>query len=1755
MADSKDKIKLVGDTEIEWYNNVSSYLYKNDKKDFRDDTLVGKYRTYNDKFRDITSQKDHGALRINDLWFSIPPQSISIQMTENSIDVPQIRSKHSVKLNTGYGEVAVSLDLVFTDNPILGYSVDEEIMYKLLPLMTQLRTMPFVQVENEFIQERLLDIARNQLQVSQKDIDAQTAIRGKDSDIMLTYISHSISTVQESPRIIQLSLQFSLFNYLPFMSSVRYVKDYDRDGSNQLIRDPQYDKLMRPKEFVYDPFESKPFYEFYAGEMKRSQLILEQNDFSSYSHSGHSQNIELTYFTYTELRRSLVPAKYGVQLKTAKKNYGATTLLQNKTQNPSTYSGVYPTNGKLTSKFGEDRGDHKHNGIDIAAEKNTPIFCVFGDGVIDSVKYNNGNAGNSINIKHADGYMTKYFHMNSFADGMKKGLVVKRNTIIGYVGNTGRSDGNHLHYEVWQNSIPINPVGKQMAGVSVAEIAKISEAAKASKEKPVESTTTSKDKIEADNTKLYLETLEKEYSGRWEFAIQDLYSDIIYVRISHTHSLDLDILSNGMKLISVENTGGNDIPRIPINGYQYATHQFLGGHIEKLRLSFAVTDEMGKATLSDFQNIIAVNNDNSINYKNVAYLDGIGIKNDFINTITASQWFSVDSVGIATDPNIPDAMNVVVELTDYSRIKEYIKRSFEFKMDSRKYEAAFYKEFIHDFFGQIQYTLKIIKNPNNDISGYTDTTTATASTYKTDIFLDFHLTGAANDALANAAKDLFKYLEQVEFNATPQNNIYNIRSIFEKRLDSDGLKDIYKMIWTGAPGVKLEDILRDFALSNYSSLWAYLPNFKKIYTKDAINELEQIVSPAYVDFDLPPTIDPDYYWYQPQKYNYVDVKHEEFLRSRFSTAQKTIGERFIKYKEQLKYAKVNDPQDNTANILYKLYGGYNNGEDYNTMKFDDNYGETASNSSYENVNISMVNSGEMGYDIRNGEKKTDKLNDIYGVKDGLVNADRDANIEEGLMNNVTKTFNFHYQQPSYLEALFRVHGFLNSFRDTTMDMSRCFPVFKVYIIEEDDIEVLAPVRSDINEYYGLNCIQEIRLAEHDDQPVDVLTLRFLDITGRFTSTRFKDKPFTENKRLENRDTERENPFEGIMLKEGSRLQFRFGYRNNINELPIKFNGQVVSIAGDRNEFEIICQSFGAELVYEKKHSDSPKEIATFNAETKEILTWAISHPEIKHFGRWKLRSLDNLQFSEGTSGLNIDTQVITGNNYYSRLRPDGTQQKTWRFVKNQADLNFVAPDESNIAGLDAMFGDMRDNFLDHLLSTIGIGIDPTFTIKVPILAELIRIIQSVFTNYYVYNMTPWEVADEMTYRYPGYILKVLPYEDRNTLYYGPADGNYFARAMKLGEKLEYHSWMKEHKAEYDAAVAAMGYGYTEYEYRDVFTKQIRNDAKILKEGNKYRLKTLKPVRQYINARSSVNIIANNIKADYRDVYTRVQVPYARPDGVGDKEGWKLQDWGGNFITMQMNDFLADEDIRSTQLNFPNCVGKEGEATGAYRYGTHELWRQSKKLYKGNIQLLAEPTLKPYDYIILDDTHSNTFGPVVVREHILSIAPGEGAVSSVVPGMVSDVTNMVSMTMLDTVRYYISSKNNIDDTERITGGYAPAALAAGSVYGIGKTIAMTGVLGTMSIASVPITLAASLGLASLATKLVFAAKYREPVFLSPLIRNGIPYLVGMNHYKIGTMMEWVDHEWKLFGDGLSNFYEYTEIGMKEAYRMWNGERGL
>ena len=121
---------------------------------------------------------------------------------------------------------------------------------------------------------------------------------------------------------------------------------------------------------------------------------------------------------------------------------------------------LWPVVGSISSSFGQredpvlGNGEGEfHKGVDIQAELGTPIRAT-ANGVVKSAGMVNGY-GREVVIDHGHGLETCYGHMSGFA--VMGGQTVVRGQVVGYVGHSGRTTGNHVHYEVRVRNTPVNP--------------------------------------------------------------------------------------------------------------------------------------------------------------------------------------------------------------------------------------------------------------------------------------------------------------------------------------------------------------------------------------------------------------------------------------------------------------------------------------------------------------------------------------------------------------------------------------------------------------------------------------------------------------------------------------------------------------------------------------------------------------------------------------------------------------------------------------------------------------------------------------------------------------------------------------------------------------------------------------------------------------------------------------------------------------------------------------------------------------------------------------------------------------------------------------------------------------------------------------------------------------------------------------------------------------------------------------------------
>lgn len=134
-------------------------------------------------------------------------------------------------------------------------------------------------------------------------------------------------------------------------------------------------------------------------------------------------------------------------------------FMNESTQKLASIPSIIPAQGFITSRFGYRTSPFTgskqlHKGLDVAAPIGTKIIAPADGKVVFAQR--DGAYGLCVEIDHGNGIITRYAHMSKF--NVKRGDKIKRGELIGLVGNTGRSTGAHLHYEVIVNGVHTNPM-------------------------------------------------------------------------------------------------------------------------------------------------------------------------------------------------------------------------------------------------------------------------------------------------------------------------------------------------------------------------------------------------------------------------------------------------------------------------------------------------------------------------------------------------------------------------------------------------------------------------------------------------------------------------------------------------------------------------------------------------------------------------------------------------------------------------------------------------------------------------------------------------------------------------------------------------------------------------------------------------------------------------------------------------------------------------------------------------------------------------------------------------------------------------------------------------------------------------------------------------------------------------------------------------------------------------------------------------
>jgi len=150
---------------------------------------------------------------------------------------------------------------------------------------------------------------------------------------------------------------------------------------------------------------------------------------------------------------------------------------------------------RISSSFGTRTdpvygGRSRHEGQDFATGKGVQVYST-AEGVVEEARIKFGGYGKEVLINHGFGYKTRYAHLSKI--DVQEGQVVKRGDLVGRVGNSGKSTGPHLHYEVIYRGNKVNPANYMDMEISVQEYRSMVAKRKAEMKKPEDNRITTAD--------------------------------------------------------------------------------------------------------------------------------------------------------------------------------------------------------------------------------------------------------------------------------------------------------------------------------------------------------------------------------------------------------------------------------------------------------------------------------------------------------------------------------------------------------------------------------------------------------------------------------------------------------------------------------------------------------------------------------------------------------------------------------------------------------------------------------------------------------------------------------------------------------------------------------------------------------------------------------------------------------------------------------------------------------------------------------------------------------------------------------------------------------------------------------------------------------------------------------------------------------------------------------------------------------------
>jgi len=693
-----------------------------------------------------------------------------------------------------------------------------------------------------------------------------------------------------------------------------------------------------------------------------------------------------------------------------------------------------------------------------------------------------------------------------------------------------------------------------------------------------------------------------------------------------------------------------------------------------------------------------------------------------------------------------------------------------------------------------------------------------------------------------------------------------------------------------------------------------------------------------------------------------------------------------------------------------------------------------------------------------------------------------------------------------------------------LSMRRAFPTFRIFFIEDDtaqsDFAGGGHLKA-FHDFYSYSAIQEIKIHEDREIAASMAVIRMTNIGGLLLRRRFGESDKDVNKYGKDAerqgifaDTDQEHPFEKMILQDGVKVQIRLGYAANPNHLKTRFLGQVVEVALAENGkiIEIHCQGYGAEL---ESVQLGPLEDGPVFYSSQQALSGAIIQDSIANFGR---------------------------QDRYHRANP-ASARHSWTGGRGDSLLAGLTPrnilSEWSTRGLESVFN--RYQFLNYPQDD---------NIYAPSPATYASTWDTFWNNACAYRplkQTPWEIFKEHELRHPGYISMAVPYghEPRMTMFFGSKMQHYWSRppsemevALSRGAKNEIT------KLRNNVWNIFTGDGLLEKGLLNDLQKFVSGSPTlgaafvndILTSGSRYDtgfalgelFGRYVPFRNYHYFDSYHHILKNEISTSVDGTYNEVEIYYTEEEGsITDDDAddvvehvEKVHRGGAGVFAVKLDENIPESSIRSYVAEYPSCVTTDM----ARKYAQGIFATTLRDAYKGELIVIGDENIKPYDVCFINDASINMTGPVEVGAVTHIFNRDTGYVSVIKPDL-----------CVETNDYYTASVFDV------------AASAMSYTYGdfaLGAVIPGYNALKTVSF------LALSAGV-----KFAMWTQDGAPVLATPLTLGGKPFLsnsLGPNHTSLILQYE---GKWNQYWDDLSDAWDRFDLSEKIFETSVNTQKGF